>query len=170
MSDVAIAEAPVVSIPVSIVVEASPRQLGVSRLKQADMARNTWRAIVEAGTTVADVQRPEFFAHHRVFTQYDRIEVLSEDGAFFADLLVLSVDRPAIGPATIRTKVLNQWDLGGEETGVATDASQYEIKWTGPHGKFAVIRLTDQAKVFERGQSKEEAQRWLKQHLRAFTV
>lgn len=158
-------ETNVVTMPAAI------EPLNPSRFVQAEMKRNVWRIFPKQGTTLDDVRRDDYF--NNVFgrlTPFDLVEVLPEDSSYYAELLITSTAGNPVGGGKVRTVVKTHIDLSAEEMGNETAAASYQIAWKGPHGGWTVTRLADSAKVFEKGQSKGEAQRWLTEHLRAFAA
>jgi hypothetical protein len=69
-------------------------QLNMNRMKSGEYVRNIWVVTVESGVTKEDLTDVSFWAHvARSFKPYDHIEVRTDDGAYYAEFLVLSCDR-----------------------------------------------------------------------------
>ena len=133
------------------------------RLVQAEQQRVSWRAIVEAGTTIDEIKEPSFWSYVGVeLHQFDRIEVIEESGLYFADLLVVACDR---NWATV--KVLAFCDLREGEAVVASGAeATHVVEHAGPHHKWRVKRLSDGEILRKEMQTKGEADGWLAEHLK----
>lgn len=125
---------------------------------------NVHNVTVEAGTSLDTVCEPSFLAHVAgKFRLYDEIRVRVDDGAYWASLLVL-----AVGQTWVRTKVLQHVQIGESSVAVAADPmAPYFVKFRGPILKWSVIRRSDGAPLRERLDSKEEAERYMADHLRA---
>lgn len=112
-------------------------KLSPAKLQPASHYRTRYAAVVDDGTSVDDLKRPEFWCHvANKLRQTDVIEVLPEDGSFFAELLVL---KTGIGFAKVM--LLRHVDLEGQETD--GDSDLVHVQWKGPHRKHSVIRKSD---------------------------
>lgn len=133
------------------------RKLHASRCQLAEQARNVYSAVVESGTTMEEVKEPSFWAHvsgPRNFRPLDRIEVMPEDGVFWAELLVLSA-----GPMFAKVHVLRHHEIG--EVGTSSLSDAFQVGWKGPVRQFAVIRAKDNAIMQDKFQTREAALGWL---------
>lgn len=141
-----------------------PKHLPPLRFKQAEFERTIYLAIPEAGTAFDDVLKPSYWAHNAAkMKPFDHIEILAEDGSWWAHLLVISTGRVE---ATV--KVLNHQSFDVDVTGaVQEDFPGYEIRFAGPHKKHQVIRLEDSAVLKDEISTKTQARRWLQDHLKA---
>lgn len=89
--------------------------------------------IAEAGTSVEDVCRPEYWAHFATkFRPRDEVIVHTDDGLFYAHLLVLSVGR-----AWLNVKLLNHVPLVTLDV-EKTQSDQYEVTFRGPK-KWSIV-------------------------------
>jgi len=135
------------------------KQLKESRFSVSEFESNTWRVTVEEGVTREDILHPAYFAHcARRITPFDRMEILDDLSSFYAEALVLSVNRNGV-----RLQILHWHELDATEP---VDTDECEVKWTGPHGKFAVVRTADKATLVNQISTKIEAQRWLAENTR----
>ena len=126
-----------------------------SKLKEASYVRNIFVATPEAGTTLEDVQDPAFWTHvAKQLRISDRIEVIPEDSAFFAELYVQNVRLN-----TVNVKLLRH-NIFAEAEDEAKD-ELHDIKWRGPLAKFRVTRKKDNATLKEGFESKADARQWL---------
>lgn len=112
-------------------------KLSPAKLQPAEHYRTRYAAVVDDGTTVEDLQRPEFWCHVAgKLRQMDVIEVLAEDGSYFAELMVLK-------SGTGFAKVLLLRQVALEDTAQDDDESPVVAQWKGPHRKYSVIRKAD---------------------------
>jgi hypothetical protein len=146
--------------------KTEPRKLILPRFKDAAYERNIWQAVIEAGVSFEDVQNPTFWAHvSGKIKQNDRIEVIAEDGAYFAELLVLDCDRLWAKTAVLRFVELSAPDIAAE---LLTPLScGYKVEYKGPTLKHVVIRLSDNVIVREGIARKGDAQAWITEHVKA---
>ncbi len=131
------------------------------RFKLADYERNIWVVTPEAGTSLDEVMKPDFWAHcaHQM-KPFDEVEVRAEDESYYAKLLVRSA-----GKNWAVASILAQIDLDKKEVKAPYD--EYTVGWGGPHQKHRVVRKKDGEVVFQGGESADVARAWLKEHLKA---
>lgn len=142
---------------------ASKERLPLSpkRHKLADYERNLWVVTPEAGTSLDEVLKPEYWAHCAdKMRAFDKVEVRAEDESYYAELLVRSA-----GKNWAVCSVLAQVDLDQKQVQVPEDA--YTVGWGGPHQKHRVVRKSDNEVVFQGGETADAARAWLKEHLKA---
>lgn len=140
-------------------------RLNQARCMLTESANNSFTVTVEANTTLADVMAPEFFANVAVqMRPYDKITVRTDDGMWYAELLVLTAGR-----TWVKTKLLLEVKLTTQDVDMteADKIENYEVKHRGPHLKFCVIRKSDNEPIREQFDSKEEANGWLASFVRA---
>ena len=137
--------------------------LAPNRLSLAEYKRNLHRVTVDAGTKFDEVLIPEFWSHAvNGLRNGDRIEVLSADGAFFGELLVLSVQQKAVV-----VKAINYVDFrvaGKEETNSKKEKPKFKIEYKGNINKYCVIRIADKEIIKEGFDLKDQAIEWLEQY------
>jgi len=76
-------------------------------LREADYQRKVFHVVLEANTTLDDVLSPEFWVHNTSrLKAMQKIEVLAQDGSWYAELIVRSVSRVTAKVAVITYKVL----------------------------------------------------------------
>lgn len=137
-------------------------KLTASRLKQAEFTRTIWSVEVEQDTPFEEITKPEFWAHVAAkLKPLNRIEVFEESGKYWAELIVLST-----GKMEARVAVLRKIDLQTPAAAVV-DLGEHEVNWGGPHQKHRVVRKSDKEVVKDGFGTKEEAQQWLADHLKA---
>lgn len=125
--------------------------LNPTGLQDASHFRNRWMAVPPAAATIDDVCQPSFWLHSAAkLRRMDIIEVLPEDEAWYAELLVIR-----IGIGTAKVKVLNHAviDEVGEEPADFTT----EISWGGPAHKYRVVRKSDKHVISYGHESKAAA-------------
>lgn len=128
------------------------------RVRQEEYIRTTWVCTVESNISPKDLMEPDFWSYVAMkFKPYDRIEVRTDDGAFFAEYLILSCDRTY---ATLHQLSLHQ--LGTKAN--PNKSSLYEYKWGGPYGKHGIVRTSDSEMMINKLETKKEALDWLTQH------
>lgn len=125
--------------PKPLVLEAkppAPRKLLPSRFKQAELVRNVWAIVPPAGTAFEEVLDRKYWSHVSTSLKpSDRVEVLAEDGSYFAELIVR-----ATGPQWADVSVLRKCDLDAVSL---ADDSAVSVEWRGPHHRFCVVRTSD---------------------------
>ena len=135
--------------------------LNVSRCMFGDFARNTHTAIVPAGTDFETVCRPEFWANVTRLAVGDIIQVSTDDRAWFAELFVLGKARNSATVAVLR-EPLQLVAAFKPEAG----AKHFDVQFSGAHGKWRVIRLSDKNVVKDQFETQGEARKWLDQYER----
>ena len=126
-----------------------------SQLVLAEFARNEWHVTPEAGVTVEDMLKPEYWSHVTKKLQPGTlIQATAHDGSWHARFFVRSVKDLVVSIA-----LLQKHEFGSDE---ALDEDQYEFKWAGPTAKFRIIRHVDKAVMVEGMESKDECAAWLK--------
>lgn len=127
-------------------------KLSPAKLQPAEHYRTRYAAVVDDGTTVEDLQRPEFWCHVAgKLRQMDILEVLAEDGSYFAELMVL---KSGVGFA----KVLLLREVQLEATAPEDDDLPVVVQWKGPHRKYSVIRKSDSVILKDSFVTKGEAE------------
>jgi len=140
------------------------KKLPSSRFKLADYKRNEFRVSPEHGTTLEDIQKPEFWSHVAAhLASFDTIEVIPEDGSFYAELLVITA-----GKQFATVKLLRHVDLEGKAAKKDAPEAQihpdYKIEWGGVAVKHRVVR-SDGEVMAEGIQKKADAEAWLQDFL-----
>ena len=125
-------------------------------VKLADSARNRWRIVPEGGVNLSDMMAEEYWGIvSRKFAAGDILEVLSPSNEWFAELLVLST-----GPNFAKVRQLSFVEFA--QAGKA-DELAFEIKHRGGAG-WSVKRKSDGIVMFEKGETREQAEKWVAEH------
>lgn len=137
--------------------------LGPGRFKEADYQRRTFAATAEAGTTVEEMLEPKYWANHApMVTPCSRIDCITEDMTLFVEFLVLSCDRN-----WVQVHVLAKHELIPAHLRVMPAVSdEYRVEHAGLHHKWRVVRRSDSAAIKTGCQTKDEADTWLRGHIK----
>lgn len=127
-----------------------------NQLKEANYARTVFAAAPAAGTTKENITNNDYWTHvARKLTPGTILEVLPEDLAFFATLLVLWV-----GQNVVKVKLLSFVELGDAEDADETDETNCKVTWR--NGKnWCVTRVKDGAIIKDSLPSKKDALLWV---------
>jgi hypothetical protein len=140
-------------------------QLAEARFKVAEAARNVWVITVEGGLTRAQVTHPDFLGQVAAkLRPYDRIEVRCDDGAFYAELLVLEAARTYARSHVLRWESLTTTDVAQSQS--KGGLKQYRVEKLGEHLLWCVIRNSDGAKIREQEPTKRAAETWLDDYVK----
>jgi hypothetical protein len=142
-------------------VERKVEALTKTNFEEAEFKISRYSAIIPIGTFPEDLLMPEYWAHVTAFMRpWQRIEAHSEDGTWFAEYIVLSVDR-----AWARVRMLGKYNLTSNDVALSQaeklSQSGFEVKWRGA-AKWSVIRTADSA-IMKEHMDREEADIALKQ-------
>lgn len=126
-----------------------------NRLKPAEYLRTIHVATPESGTTVEQLTDPALWTHcARSLHVGDRIEVIPEDGTYFAELYVRELSKNSAKVELLRHHVLTEPDA-------VLDTDEFEIKWGGPNARYRVIRKKDKAILQDNFVDANAAKKWL---------
>lgn len=140
------------------------RKIHPSRFKQADGVRNVWVVVPEEGVPYEALLDDAYWAHIAdKLRPMDRIEVLPEDGAYFAELIVRASGRQFANVIELRKVRL-------DTSAVASPDGRYDVQWKGPHHKFAVVRISDKTPMQTGFENKVDAFTWLSQNLHSLAA
>lgn len=130
----------------------------------AEFARQVFRVTPPAGTTIEEILEPSYWAHvARRLTPYDFIEIVPEDGAFYARLIVVNT-----GKLFAKVQLIEKIDLNTPTKVTAIMAMNlFDTKYAGPTAKWRVIRKADNAVVSkEPFGTQQEAEEWLEKNIK----
>ncbi len=132
------------------------------KLLPAESGVMVWFHDPEPGTPIEALMFPAYWAHvAKQLRPGHRIEALSQDGEWWANLIVR-----AVGRAEAQVQVLQHEVLGDKEMLASEPDPEFEVKWRGPARKFGVVRKSDGQLVKEDLPTKDDAIRWVSQTLR----
>ncbi len=159
---------------------ANPRpvyhKVGSHELRRADIARPDYRIVVtNLAVTLDDILRPEYWANVGGLLKeavkrwpFAVVEVIWDDASRYVRLLVIDAD-----DLWAKVKVIEDVDLSGsllEAQELRNNAAlngAYTIKRISASAGWGVIRNTDNRTIKSNMGSKEEAQHWLSDLLKA---
>lgn len=129
-----------------------------ARIQQADQDYARYVARLPRATKFEDCLDENFWAHVAMtLTPWDRIEILSEDMSYHAELVVIATDR-----LWARVALLSHTKLEAAPLPVKDEMA---IQWSGPHTKYRVLRGTV---VLQDGFiTKPDAEKWKTEHAQA---
>lgn len=126
---------------------------------------NIHNVTAEEGTPLEAVLSPQYFAHIApMLRMYDEIRVTTDEGAYYARLLVL-----AVGQTWAKVKMLEHVDLTEQAEVAADPMNPYFLKFRGPVLKWSMLRRVDNAVIKEGMETKGEAERYMTDYLRTTT-
>ena len=132
------------------------RQLLETRFSLAEHKRNVWFVVPEDGTTPDETLEAAYWSHAAPkMRPCDEVIIHSENGAWRLHLHVL-----ATGRNWAKVTVLSKHDFGVVEA-QAVSSPDFEIKWRGPNGKYAVIRKSDGVVIKDKFDSDPAASAYL---------
>jgi len=137
--------------------------LHVSRYMLAEQGRAVHMAIPEEGTTLKQIQEPQYWAHVAADLRvHDRIEVAVEGGELWCELLVI-----AKGNNWVKTAVINRLEEKIDEQ--PEDNKDFKVQHRGPR-KWSVVRIEDSAIIAEDIGTKLEAEQHKLDHIKALAA
>lgn len=141
------------------------RQITASRVEGTEYARNGWSVFPEYGTTVEEMKREEYWAmaSHK-FKVMDRIEVMSEDGSWWAEFVVRNVRQGAVNVG-----LLSHVEFGSEAV-ESVNMDDYSVVWRGPKRKWSIERKADNQIMKEEFPDKMDAMAWIVGQKRALAA
>lgn len=134
-------------------------------IKLAEHVRQCYSACPASGVGPEDILDPKYWVHVSAnLRPGDKIEILPEDSEWYAELIVLNAGRFGAKVAFILEPVM----LSASET--VADNDEFDVRWSGPHSKFRVVRMADKSVIKDGFQTKEEGETWLKSHVQAMAA
>ena len=135
--------------------------LNADRLKLAEHTQRHFSVTVEQGVTKEDILNPHFWTHVSAKMQpYDIVTVRTDDGAWWAQVLVLTAARTYAKTAMINFVALTSGDVSMSED---FRLEGHKVTWRGPQNKWTVVREKDGAVVKEKIESRNEGAKWLEE-------
>ncbi len=151
---------PAAQVPAAVAEEERKNpQLQMVHFKQAEQLRNIWCVQAARDVTVEQLLDETYWAHvARMLRSGDRIEVMPEDNAYFAELMVLATGR-------LHAQVEMMRYIEFDQPSPQASESQYRIDWGGSIDKYRIIRGDD---ILSKGhETQKAANRWLDSHMQA---
>jgi len=138
-------------------------KLSEKNLHSADYVRQCFRVAPPAGTVFDEMLDPHYWAHvARRITPHDIIEVVPEDGSFFARLFVINSDK-----LWVKVAKIEYVDFAEVAEKKADPSEKFEVKFGGPSAKWRVHNKSDNSLVStDSFQSRPEAEKWIEQHVK----
>lgn len=132
--------------------------LTADRIKLAEYVRNIFVINPEPNVKLEDMLQPAFWSHVAAkLHPSDRVEVIAEDGTYFAEFYVVSCGRN-----WAKVSLMRMHDLSEDEPKTEKPASgEYEVQWAGGQEKARIVRLVDKQVIQSGFASKKEAAEWL---------
>lgn len=96
------------------------------------------------------------------FTVGDTVEIRDDAMSYWGEYLVLACE-----PTWAKLHKLREVKLASTATKQDAVAAGYEVDFKGPHLKYCVIRQSDKEIVHRQSQTREAAENWLRDHLKA---
>ena len=149
-------------------VETKPErdpQIMPERFREVSYVTHDWSAKAELGITKQDVLRPGYWAHvAEMMSPYDEIRLRSDDGSFYARLLVLESGRTWARVIVLEWVSLTTAEVSMTQAQLEQEAAKFDVRLRGPH-KWSVVRKDDNAIIAEGIDRKEEAEKVLFAHI-----
>lgn len=125
-----------------------------SMVKSADFSYSRWNANVQHGTLPDDVLHPKIWAHVAAqFRAGDEIRVKIESNEWVQYLMVMEV-----GPSyAVVARIGAVHPLAESGRHIIEADTDFSIEWKGPVRKWAVIRKSDKAVIYEKYESRDAA-------------
>lgn len=133
-------------------------QILQNAVKQAEFTRVVYSATPDAGTKLADVLIPTYWAHvAKQFAANTRIEAIPADNTWFAELIVRNK-----GPEGVTVAVLRYTDFNEVQASAKPEAGAgaFRIGHTSSD-KWRVVRLADKTVVASGFDTRAAAETWL---------
>lgn len=131
----------------------------------AEFARTLYRVFVDPSVTKEDLLTPETWAHvgHQLKIN-DRLEVLSEDGKVYAELLVAS---SGVNFAKVRVISFVRFE---EDIVPTSEGDDFEAGFISNRYKFGVKRKSDNTWLVKELDTQADAEGWLANHRKAIAA
>lgn len=150
--------------PATVAAKPFTGKLATKRMKLAEQVRNVWTIVPEYGVPYeAIVKDPAFLSHvSSQLRPFDRIEVLPEDGSYFAELLVRSAGRQFAVLAELRKVDLAPVKMDND--------ARFQVTYQGAHSKHVVIRIRDRSVLKDGFDTAEDAHAWLATNVKSLAA
>lgn len=135
------------------------KQANSGSFREAEYLRTIWQETPQVGTQIEALLLPEYWCH--VASQLrpgHRIEVVPQDGAFYAELFVTAVSS---NRATVKQLAYVDLFAEGETQASADVESKHKVQWMHGALKFSIISLMDNEIIKSGFTTKADAANWL---------
>ena len=152
---------PAAQVPAQVAeAEKKNPQLQLAHFKQAENLRNIWCVQADRSVTQEQFLDETYWAHvAKMLRAGDRIEIMTEDNAYFAELMVLATGRLY---AQVELMRYVEFDRPSPQ---ASAEAEFKIDWGGSISKYRILRGND---VLSEGHETEKAAlRWRDSHIDA---
>jgi hypothetical protein len=141
------------------------KKLEPARFKGAEYERTAYVCTVENHVTREDLTEPSYWSHVAPkLRPWDKIEVRRDDGTYYAELIVLSSARTWAKVYVSAWHNLTSTDIS--QTEAEGNDLEFDLKYMGPHRRFAIIRKSDGAVIKDSIQTRDEAEFYRKEHIK----
>lgn len=143
--------------------EGNPK-LDRGRFHGLEFQRQDHVAIIPSGLSAEQVTKPEFWAHvAQLCRPFGRIEARAEDGTWIAELVIKEVGRQFLAVQMLQFYALTTADVAQTQT----QQQVLRVAWRGQHHKWCVERISDGARIDIGKESREAAETWAREHMKA---
>ena len=146
------------------------RKIQEARFKPSDFVSKRFTIVVETGTTMEDIMRPEYFCHVAKYLEVgNQIEVMSDDMSLYARVLVMNRTN-----VSARVFALEYHDLSDAETSAAVPgmvtSEDYEVVFRGIHSKWSIVKKDGGQVVLDGLEDRRTAGRELAGYLKSMAA
>lgn len=135
------------------------------RFKPVEYCRTVYQATPEPGTTLEELLKPGYWSHVAAkLRKGDRIEVVTEDGTYFAEFFVKHANKIEAHVALLRENQIAKPQSKADDLDLDKMFPEHSIRYAG--GKWRILRKDDKAVLKGELKSKEEAILWLQGYLK----
>lgn len=141
------------------------RQVHASNVVATEYARNSFLVVPEYGTKLEEMFREEYWAMaSHMLKCTDHIEVMAEDGSWYAEFIVLNSRQ-----GWVKVGLINHKEFGGEAV-EPVNMDAYTVVWRGPKRKWSIERKSDNQIMKENFEDKTDAMAWIVGNKRAIAA
>jgi hypothetical protein len=133
--------------------------LHVNGLALAEGKRTLYRITTGIDDTPESLLDPKYWVHvGRQLRNDDRIEVMSFDRTWFAEVLVVEVGAGGVGGARVAF-IIEPMALSNAAE--LERPAENEVRWGGPKSKWQAVRISDKKVLRDGFETKDEAADWI---------
>ena len=136
------------------------------RMPTAETQRVVYQVVVPPEVERKHLKDPKYWKHVATKLQpYTKLEVVTDDGRFYAEYLVLNA-----GQNWATVQELSYHELSGQDLEVeAQKMSEFFVKWFGPSVRYAVVRKADNERIKDGFQTQEAAATYLREYVKVIS-